>query len=318
MRQALSILPWLISLLIASPGCFKMTPPVTSLTAAEEKFHALCRDEYGFSPVTRLAGNTYWVYLPFEEPFLEYKASAGGPSSSPQKSTRWAVNYLKAAFEKGTFRVQYDIALTRTYPQDPGYANAYSQEFQDRNRQITTAITRAFFEVGEVPGDITFADAEQNATHRALVDAHLPRDTPPEFFVVVLADIKSGLVVKTVMYLEDLKRAMSSAPSLPQEEFALRYLSEIYGQASIVGDKEGKSLDHREVRMGDFLAQQIEKRVRARFATPEASPEAGPETDVAAEILAIVRRTLGYYDFTGFDSIALHDLADDAKSLFPR
>lgn len=277
-KRALAVI-----LIFLAAGCSKLElPPITTLSAAEKRFNHICQEEYNFTPVTFRLRNTVWIYIPLEKDIFAFKASDQGPSNSTEASKSFAINYLDGSFTDATFRVQYDIGPVKKYAKDPGYTTVYSDQFQERQRAILTAIFRAY---GELP-----------------TDKRSP-DRAPDFFVLVIADIKTGLETKTIFYFPDFKRAMTD--QFFYEEFTRRTVSDDpVGDTAIIGDTAGKHLRPKDIVMGEFLAKQIIFRIRYKFQRSDFPPEG----NVNDELLGIIRETAKSYGFTDYRGSVLTNL----------
>lgn len=258
-----------------------------SLSQADEKFSALCRDELKYPVAVKRAPNTVWIYLPMEESIFDFKASDKGPQMSTQAAEGFAIQYLDVNFTDQKFLVQYDISKIKKYTKDPGYTSNYSDTYQEKQRNLLTAIFRAYADV---------------ATEQV-----------PQFFVLVIADIAAGLEVKTVFNFGDFKRAMSDQSFY--EEFTRRTVSdEPKGNSNIIGDMAGRHLAVTEVTWPEFLSKQILYRIRVKYQYSSFPP--GPNTP--QEIADIAAAVTGAYNFTGYSGIILEDLNAGTKTAVNR
>ena len=267
--------------------------------------------------------NTLWVYIPLEKPMIEVKASDQPPAPLTDKATeKTNIDFIDGKFENGTFKIEYDIGKSKKYGADFGYSSALSEEYQTKQRNAFTSIYRAYVDVDEVPGqgtlkkaegDVDYAGSEKNLTHKTLVHSYLKTEKVPDFFVVVIADVITGLERKITFYFSDLKRSMTD--QFFYEEYAKRIIADNpVGNKSIVGDREGKHLDIQEETWPNFLTKQILNRVRFRYLLSEFPPSDNPED----EILKIVNETTSAYGFEDFQSVELNDLHTDKKYLFDK
>jgi len=274
-------------------GCSKLSPPpVQTLSEAEKKFNQICQEEYNFTPVVFRLTNTVWIYIPLEQNIFEFKVSDKGPSSSTQASKSFAINYLEGQFANGQFMIQYDIGAVKKYAKDPGYSTSYTEEFQKKQRGILTAVFRAY---AELP-----------------TDKRSP-DMAPDFFVLVIADIKTGLETKTIFYFPDFKRAMTD--QFFYEEFTRRTVSDDpIGQNHIIDDRNGAHLNPTEITLPEFLAKQIVFRIRYKFQRSDFPPDG----DIREEITKIISETLANYNFRDSESIELEDLTTGEKKIIEK
>ncbi|MCK5581626.1 MAG: hypothetical protein KAJ18_10190 [Candidatus Omnitrophica bacterium] len=302
-------------LVTALIGCGEMASapgPVRTLSEADVKFAKICREEFKYSVATRRLPNSVWIYLPLDGQLLDIKASDEGPVKMDVPSKQIKVLFNEAKFVDKHLIVKYDIAKTKSYLQDYGYQNVYTEEFTKKQNNILAAITRSYFEVEEVPGDITYKNAEKNRTHKNLVNAYVKAQKVPDFFILVIADVQKGIAVKSIVNFQDLKKYMSMTPAISPDEYAKRYISDIYGQASIVGDLTGAYLGVYNLTWQEFLSRQIENRIKFKYTRSDFPPTENTEE----ELMKIVAATLTAYDFDQVQSILLKDLSTGEPSAF--
>ena len=269
----------LCSFWLLSGGCSKPAPPQASFFAAEKRFLEICREEFHYPIFTNSLNNTLWIYLPAEDSIIALAASPRQPAPAPSSSPAASLQHVKAKLSDGIFTIRYDILHTRKYSEDTGYSSVYSKKYQERQNNVFSAMSRAF------------PDGDEKQI--------------PDFFVLVIADIANGIKTESIFYFRDFKKAMSIPPSLPQEEFAKRYLSRLRGDPSIVGDRTGKHLNLEEMTWSEFLARQLENRIRFKYQQSSFPPS----DDNVGEILKIVAELVSAYDFQDFQSVRLEDLA---------
>ncbi len=300
-------------LILALGGCrLPETPPPASLREANDRFEAICREEFHQPVRIRTFDRTVRMYFPLTFPIIELKAAQGPPGGGARSVPQ--VLYLKTSFEEGVFTVVYDIRTQTLYPREDGLSNGYSAAFTRLYRRVLyDAVRRAYFDLGEVPGDITFHDEHRRETHDRLVSAHIRRSTPPEFLVLVFADISTGILQKNILAFTDLKQALAPLPSLPQDEFRKRRITETRGDPDLIGDMEGTHLETGPVTRPDFLAAQIAQRIRTRYTQSESPPDR-PTT----EILRAVRDTVTAYGFQDFQGVRLLDRARGGDLTYDR
>ncbi|MBU3959049.1 MAG: hypothetical protein KKE91_04240 [Candidatus Omnitrophica bacterium] len=98
-----------------------------------------------------------------------------------------------------------------------------------------------------------------NAVSRVLISS----DHTPEFFVLLSSDITMGLDYTIAGCVEDIKK--SYAGVIPWTEANRRYVVKLNLSPEAIGDETGKHLPLYDIRMGDFLAEQIAQRIGERF-----------------------------------------------------
>lgn len=258
-------------------SCSKVTPPkIRPVTEAHQKFVTMCREEYKLPAVAEALKHTVWIYVPLQDNLMQLAATPDGPHKSGNSEERPAVKYLESSYDNRRFLITHDIRPEKTYAQSQGYKMDYTSAYRLTSQHILTAVSRAYFQA---------ADA-------------------PQFFVVVTADVKNGVEIENIFYLEDLKRYMTME-SIPQEEFLKRNIYEVKGKTDWIGDTAGRHLAHTEITMPEFLAKQIATRINFKYQKSSFPPSA----DTRAEILNVVAETFKNYNFTDFNYVELHDIA---------
>lgn len=157
-------------------------------------------------------------------------------------------------------------------------------------------------------------------------------DDTPEFFAFLASDIKLGIDYTMTGSVLDIKK--SYADFIPWTEANRRYVIRFKVAPEAVGDTTGFHFLPYDVKMGDFLAEQIAQRVGAHFQDEELknyfkvdksdgkfgdgvfsfeysiSQTAKPNkpVDIKNTILDIAAYCLKTYDFNNFSGVTLTDL----------
>ena len=216
---------------------------------------------------------------------MELKANPDGPRTSDVPKETRQINFLDGKFEDSVFKITYDIALGRSYSKEYGYGNTFSQEYQNKQRDILTAIQRVYTE--------TETSAQQQPA----------QDKVPDFFVMVAADITNGIETQIIINFQDLKRVLTDAYF--QEEYVKRAIMDYpTGNKDIIGDEDGKHLHVYDMTWGEFLSKQIVHRIRTKYER-SAFP---PVDEDKIEILRAVKETVNAYNFTDYTAVQLKDL----------
>jgi len=109
------------------------------------------------------------------------------------------------------------------------------------------------------------------ATSRAV----LSTDDPPDFYVVVARDKRiPGIELKLIRYIQDIRRL--SYGDLSRSEYTKRMLFE-FGLGLGIFQEESDRFHLEEVKLGEFLANQIAQRIKGHF---EEELDLKKETDV--------------------------------------
>jgi hypothetical protein len=296
----------LISLSRCAPAPVKGVP----LTSAQEKLQTILRGEHKIETVLKAFDNTLWIYVPLERNFFQTKASEKNDQGDPKQATESpSIYFLDGKFAENKFVIEYDIGKSRKYTQDYGYDSTYTEEYNTTLRQIFQTITRAygsaqvnpdnpleFFE--SIPGDV-----EMDTSHQKLVQSYAKTTRVPTFFVIVLADIKSGIEARALITFADLRRAMQDTAFY--EEYTRRSVFETPGgNPQIIDDREGKYINYHDISWGEFLTRQIIYRINFKYSRSSLPPSDNPKL----EILKVGAETVNGYQFNDFSGIELRDL----------
>jgi len=300
-------------LLLFFISCAPKPPQELTPTEAHKKLVTLCKNEYNLDVTIKAFKNTTWIYLPLDHTFLSLTASKNGPKKSSDPEEKLKVKFLDSQFSDGVFQLRYDIGLSETYTDDKGIGTRVSEEYSAKQGFLFSAINRAYAEVEKkpdsdqyveaIPGDVTFMDERENVTHKKLVHSYVETANVPEFFVIIIADIKLGIETRTYLYLQDLRRAFIDHGF--GEEYIKRVIvDQPIGHQVIIGDKKGSHLAAYDLSWPKFLSKQMVYRINFKYQRSAFPPSDGTRM----ELLTIAADTIAAYDFEEFTSIQLNDL----------
>lgn len=286
--------------------------PVTGVTREEAltRVGGILTEEHELNAIVTEVDNTLYIYIPLEFPILSIKGTPKGPQQSDEVSESDSLKYINVQLAQKNFLAKYEISNNRGYSADPGYAAGYDKRFQQVQINVNNAIKQAYFDVGEVPGDVKYRDGKKKETHEALVNAYVKTDTPPEFIVVIYADIVNGIKSVQKFYFLDFKRAQGLDQSISMDEYVKRTISKVEGHQDIIGDTTGKHLDLTPIQLKDFIPEQIEHRIRFKY-TQSSLP---PAEDPIDEIKIAIAQTVGAYEYYDFETAICVNLLDGTKS----
>lgn len=275
---------------------------------AEKKFLKICREDNKLPVQLFESGNTIWIYLPMEEELINQQGSL---KNDLTKSKR---KFLLNTFEGEHKDTQYLFLLDLTdgikTDKDQGIKSDVTEKFIKNRLTIYGAISEAFFDINELPGDRKFANAKDNKTRQDMLENYIPKGKEPEFIGIVITDIKKGLAYKTVLNLHDYKLYRSEV--LTPDEYNLREISELYGNAHLVGDKEGKNIEIKPIIWSWFFIEQIKNRVNFKFLRSDFPPN----QDMIIEIASIIADTFRYYQYVDYSNVLIKDLREKASYNF--
>ncbi|MEI6437258.1 MAG: hypothetical protein WCO69_00745 [Candidatus Omnitrophota bacterium] len=254
---------------------------------AEKKLVAFCKKESSapISLITHITGKTLWVYVPFNEPIFTIKPAPG--DKAEKKHTPLDLLYLGGDFdEKNNFSFEYDI-VSDTIPADPAtYGSGYNEKFAKIRQLIYQGLQESIFNI--TPGNA------------------------PDFVVVVIADITTGVGIKSLLYLSDLKQFMTDA--IPSDEYYMREQNEIFGNQDMTNDTAGKSLTYTDVSWTDFLVSQIKTRIKFKFTQSDVKPDSDPDKLIAS----CAANTLRFYPFKDYSGVYLYNIRQKRDMLFDK
>lgn len=265
-------------------GCAPTPFSSVTLNEAHQKFLKICQEEFHYPVITKNFPNTLWIYLPTEESFFDFQASPEGPQKSDQPTEGQVLQFLDVNFENQNFQISYAADTVKQYKDDPGYASVYNEKLSEMQNRIQTAILRAF---GEVPASAAAGEKV------------------PDFFVVVIADIKREIEARSLFYFEDFKQGQADPPGISTDEYIKRFINEVNGHPGIVNDTGGGHQDYHDITWPEFLSRQLQHRIRFKYQMSDFKP--GPETET--ELIKIVHEALSTYDFKDFAAVKLLNLA---------
>ncbi|MDP2044533.1 MAG: hypothetical protein Q8K15_05130, partial [Candidatus Omnitrophota bacterium] len=235
----------------------------------------ICKKEYKLDLSTKLAGQTLWVYMPLEDIISKLP--------KPEKYIeRFLVEDKKNTLNEGVLRISYLI-------------KPIAERETQQEMSIDKSVNEKIFNVLQV-------------IRRVLFSIDNSQKDNPLFFCIVTADIKNGFEIKQVFHFLDLKKL--SYGFISQTEYQHRIVQDTAVSAQIIGDREGTHLDYRNITLEEFIASQIQSRIRFKFQKPEVEKNA----DIDKEVLKIIAYTLNTYNFKDFSLVEIVNLVSAAKT----
>lgn len=251
-------------------GCSSSTSPTYTKDNIAKAIRDICRKEYKLNVRVKLAGSTLWVYLPLKDLLVK--------TDKPEKySEYFEIGQNKTSFNNGILKVDY---LVKAIPeQEKTQEYKYDKKGTEKIGNVWKALRRVVFSMDR-------SKAEE-----------------PKFYCLVTADIRNGFETREFFYYLDLKKV--SYDFISWTEYQHRTVQETGVAPEIIGDMAGRHLDFRDMTMEDFIAAQIEHRIKMKFQKPEVSKK----TDVDREILKVVTHVIKIY---GIEDIREADLFNQA------
>ena len=274
-KVGLKILPFILFL----SACNSSVAPSFLKENIPQAVSDLCRKEYQLNLITKLVGQTLWVYMPLEDIITK-------PQKPEKYIERFLVEDKKNSLSEGILKVSYSIK--------PVEEKELKQEMA-----LDKAVNEKIFNVLQVIRRVLFSTDHSKINN-------------PLFFCIVTADIKNGFEIKQVFHLSDLKKL--SYGFISQTEYQHRIIQDSTISALIIGDSQGTHLDYQNITLEDFIANQIQNRIKIKFQKPEVEKNA----DIDKEVLKIVTYTIDAYNFRNFYLLEMIDLLNAKKTILNR
>ena len=269
-KAGLKILPFVLFL----SACNSSVSPSFLKEDITQAVQDICKKEYKLDTSTKLVGSTLWVYLPLENIV-----------SKPDKPEKYVERFLledeKNSLDEKILKVNYLVRPTTE--KEKQQEMALDKSVNEKIFNVLQVIRRVLFSMGNSKQDI------------------------PQFFCIVTADIKFGFEIKQIFYFLDLKKLSYSFIS--QTEYQHRIIQDTAISAEIIGDRTGNHLNYRDITLEEFIADQIQNRIKLKFQKPEVQANA----DIDKEVLKIVTYTLDAYQFKDFTLAEIANLATGRK-----
>ena len=239
----------------------------------------ICKKEYKLDLTTKLVGQTLWVYMPLEDIISK-------PPKPEKFIERFLVEDKKNTLYDGILRVNY---LVKPVP----------EKEKQQEMSIDKSVNEKIFNVLQV-------------IRRVLFSTDNSKKDNPLFFCIITADIKNGFEIKQIFHFLDLKKL--SYGFISQTEYQHRVVQDSAISAEIIGDTSGSHLDYRDITLEEFIASQIQQRIRLKFQKPEVEKNA----DIDKEVLKIITYTINTYNFNNFNLVEMVNLVSAAKTILNR
>ncbi len=260
-------------------GCSSSTEPTFSRENIAQGIEDVCKKEYNLEVKAKLFGRTLWVYVPLENIFTK--------KDKPEKFLqRFEIKESSCELKYGTLTVSYSINSVpeKEVAQEYGY-----------DKKAMEKINNAW-----------------KALRRVLFSMERRRESEPEFCVIVIADIKNGVVASETFYYPDLKKV--SYGFVSWDEYQHRTITDSFIVPEAIDNPQGSFLTYRDITFREFITGQIVQRVKLKFQKPEVEKNA----DIDKEIRKVVEYTLGTYGFDDFSTLELDNLVTNNKIMLQR
>lgn len=257
-------------------GCTSSTSPTYLKEDITKAIEDICKNEYKTEVKTKHIGQTLWIYIPVEDMLTK--------ADKPEKYTeKFEIQDNKGFFSGEIIKLSY---LIKTIPEkEKTQEYGYNKAVSEKTNNVWKALRRVIFSMDRSAGG------------------------EPKFFVMVIADIKNGLLTKEIFYYLDLKKV--SYQFVSWTEYQHRAILDTEVSPEVIGDKEGNSLQYTDITLEEFIIDQIQHRIKLKFQKPEVNKNA----DIDKEILKIISYTLNTYGFKAFKDVELENLLTNKKTI---
>ena len=287
--QRYNFLTVLVLTALVFSGCSQKLEQKFTVTEAQKIFQNKCLKDFNMHIRTRQVGSTFWIYLPVKDPIFDYEVQKPKTTDQPS-ANKFVVNFTDGKFKNGLFLFEYDIVdKKKSKDEDYGFNSSYTDSYIKNQNNLFTAIYEVFLNTKAKGSEVL-----------------------PQFFVLVITDIKKGIETRATFYLDDFVRYMSGA--IPYDEYVKRFLSDRKGSSSMIGDETGSHIKYTNITLSEFLTKQIVNRIHFKFQYSDFPP--GENYDNA--IIGIVADTLRYYKFKDFTNVRLSNIRLGKKYLFDK
>jgi hypothetical protein len=272
-KAVLKLIPFIFFL----SACTSSTTPSFLKEDISKAVKDICKKEYGLDIVTNLTGRTFWVYMPLQNIVVK--------SPEPEKYVeRFMVEDRKNQFDERVLRINY---MVKPVPETE----------RQQEMSLDKSVNKKIFNVLQVIRRVLFSmDNKQDKNN-------------PMFFCIVTADIANGFELRQVFHCLDLKKI--SYGFISQTEYQHRIVQDTQISGQIIGDKEGKHMIYYDIALEEFLAGQIQGRIRMKFQKPEVDKN----VDIDREVAKVVSLTLNTYAFKDFSIVEMSNLSSGAKMI---
>ncbi len=168
----------------------------------------------------------------------------------------------------------------------------------------------------------------------------LSSDNAPEYFVLVISDINSGMDYFLTAKLEDIKKSASGG--LPWSEANKRYVFGFEQNIKAIGDVTGAHLNIYDIKWSEFLSRQImqrvrmvlqEERIKKYLAFKEANAgfrdkefvfeytlervsEQKGKINISDDILNVITYCFKTYEFKDFSRVVIKSVSEGQSSIY--
>jgi hypothetical protein len=255
-------------------GCSSSTKPTFTQKGIPDAVREICKKEYNIDLAAKLVGKTLWVYMPVENMFQAL--------DKPEKSyEKFQIENDDSAFEDNSLKVQYKI--NPIPDKEITQEVTLSKSFLDKNNQTWRVILRVLCSI----------DRSKSAE--------------PDFICVVAGDVNKGFEMRQTSYCLDLRKVFYNYISA--EEYQHRVIEDFSTLPELIGNRDGSYIHYTDITLKEFVARQIQYRIKTKFQKPEVEKKA----NIDKEVEKVIATTIKIYGLKDFDDAELNNLANNNK-----
>ncbi|MGD0336967.1 MAG: hypothetical protein ABSB18_07740 [Candidatus Omnitrophota bacterium] len=258
-------------------GCSPSSTPTYSIENIDTAIQDICKKEYKLDVKVKTVGKTLWLYMPKQD-ILE--------KTKEKYTDKFEIESNEAVFEKGRLQIKYSIKAIPDTDKIQEYK--YTKSVLENVSNAWKVIRRVVFSM-------------ENS-----------QEDQPHFFCLIAADTVNGIELRQIFYYLDMKRIFYGLMSW--EEYSHREIQHTKVDSNITGDEEGRHVDYHGISMEEFLADQIQQRIKVKFQ----KPEVGKNADIDKEIVKVVAYTIKNYGMKDFSFAELDNLIGGGKIILNR
>jgi hypothetical protein len=277
LKNSIKLVLSLVVILSSFCGCTTSTAPTYTKSSVEQSLKKILKDEYKLDIVPKLVGQTLWIYIPLEQMF-----------EKAQKPEKYSEKFQILENDGGvrSNRLQLDYLVKAVPEKKKTQEYRISKDAVEKINNVWMALRRVIFSL----------------------DRKSRREV--KFYCLVASDIKNGFEITELLYYEDLIKVSYRFISVTEYQHRVAYSTSV--SFKMIGDKQGKHVNFRDITWNDFLVAQIKHRINLKFQKPEVEQSA----DVDKEISKIIADTLMIYGRRGIDTVELNNLYTNKKITF--
>lgn len=255
-------------------GCSSSTTPTYTRQDLEKSIPRILSQEYKIDAKSKLLGSTLWIYLPLKDMFEK--------ADKPEKVLeKFKIEENENEFKGDRLNLNY---LIKVVPE-----NEKTQEYK-----ISKAAFKKINHVWEVLRRIIFSmDRKSKSSIK--------------FCCLIIADIKNGFEMKEIFYCQDILKVTYTIIS--PGEYQHRVIFDLAVSRKIIGDREGRHVNYKNITLRDFIAEQIKHRINLKFQKPEVNQN----VDIDKEIEKIIVETINIYGLKDISAAELNNLFTNNK-----